>query len=1048
MKSRPKTASLMFATLASLVPVPSLIAQSDAPTRARAFYTQIYADDLETVKAGLQLQGASVTTVPSQVIAGTRSLLIDNRNGFVSNPQALHLSGNTVYTVSFDYRILAPASVDYMFYGWFQPEGTNDPKLSVTIPSMLKNAPLNGTFSTGALTTNASSYVLKFYVSEGVRLLMDNIVIYRQDIASQTTTPESWSKLGTAPFPRLGKYILGNSGWNASTGSAEGKPFAYTVDQIESKLAFFDVIAGLTTENQTLDPASIYRLRSLNPNAVILPYRVADVENNITPRPDSAVDLDYQLLQSVPPEWRATDSTGHVLYQGNFPDLFYMNLSDFAPSINGQTWRTALPNFVTTKIFPSGLWDGVFFDLLNGAMEGNVPHYDDPALFDYDWNRNGVRDETRAATNEMIRAGNIKLLQQVNASADGMQLVMGNSAPEFGLAPLVNGYTFECLNLEWLDSSMPALNSPARWRQGLDGYLRMQAITRAPQTNVLEACGANSSDFNSPNASRSYLTPVPEDFQKHRFAMGTALLGDGFYGFDLYRNASAPFWFDEYSVDSFGTAVEDRAKKGYLGHALGSAAELAAPGVLVLQEGFESSSIPNTFVANPASGVSISRTSSDVISGTGSLVLRNSDHTRAGNVGVSTNLSKVPLKSGDTYLLSLDWRVLDTIDHVYGLLVTLNSATQSADHSRILGVIRGDTGTLHFPFTVPSSGSWTINVLLTGGGGAIAIDNIQLFQGGVGSWRRDFENGFVLVNPLPQSRTFSAAELSGALHRTGIRHIKGTQAPTINNGLLVAGDLTVGAFDSVILLADSIAVSTPAISSVSMAGGGQSIAPNGWIEIKGSNLAPPGVSAGGLLWSNEPAFQSGLMPTDLASVRVTVNGKPAFVYFVSPNQVNVLAPLDNTTGPVQIVVTSSGVSSAPYIVNRQNAVPSFPLIGSTRYVVATHADYSLIGPTELSLPGYAFTPARAGETIVLYAFGLGLPSEQLVNGSSVQSGSLPIQPRVQIGGADAKVVFAGLISPGLYQVNVVVPLGLPIGDNSLTLLYSGQSSVSNLINTQ
>jgi uncharacterized protein (TIGR03437 family) len=333
-----------------------------------------------------------------------------------------------------------------------------------------------------------------------------------------------------------------------------------------------------------------------------------------------------------------------------------------------------------------------------------------------------------------------------------------------------------------------------------------------------------------------------------------------------------------------------------------------------------------------------------------------------------------------------------------------------------------------------------IHILLYGGG-KIAIDNVRLYQGGAGPWRRDFENGFVLVNPFLQRHTFSSSELAGALSRTGIRRIKGTQAPDINNGLPVSGELTVAAFDSIILLADRIPVSTPVISRVATAGGFPDVAQNAWIEISGRNLAPAG-AANGLGWSEALSFESGSMPTELGGVRVTVNGKPAFIYFVSQRQVNVLSPLDDTTGPVQIIITSGGVSSAPFVVTLRQSAPSFPLVGSTGYVVATHADFSLIGPASLSSPSYSFTPARPGETIILYAFGLGLPSAPLTNGASTQSGSLPVLPRVQIGGAEATVSFAGLISPGLYQLNVVVPTVMPRGDSSLALTYNGQSSPS------
>ena len=177
------------------------------------------------------------------------------------------------------------------------------------------------------------------------------------------------------------------------------------------------------------------------------------------------------------------------------------------------------------------------------------------------------------------------------------------------------------------------------------------------------------------------------------------------------------------------------------------------------------------------------------------------------------------------------------------------------------------------------------------------------------------------------------------------------------------------------------------------------------------------------------------MPTQLGGVSVTVNGKPAFIYYISANQVNVLTPLDNTTGPVEVVVTSDGVASAPFTANMRGGAPSFILVGSSKYIVATHADNSLIGPASLSSPGYVFTPAKRGETIVLYAFGFGLPATALSNGSASQSGVLPATPAIQIGGAQATVVFAGVISPGLYQINAVVPGGVSDGDNVVSCAY-------------
>jgi len=241
--------------------------------------------------------------------------------------------------------------------------------------------------------------------------------------------------------------------------------------------------------------------------------------------------------------------------------------------------------------------------------------------------------------------------------------------------------------------------------------------------------------------------------------------------------------------------------------------------------------------------------------------------------------------------------------------------------------------------------------------------------------------------------------------------------------------------------------SGPAIFSVTTAYGGAGIAQSTFIVIKGANLVPAATPANGAIWSTAPSFASGLMPTQLNGVSVKVNNKPAFVYFYcsaqtdpscAADQLNVLTPLDDTAGDVSVVVTNGTVSAPPFTASMQAVAPSFLLDGATAYVTATHLDYSLVGPTSL-YPGYS-TPASPGEIVVLYAVGFGLPSTTLVNGSSTQTGSLPVLPVCTVGGNPAALGFAGLISPGLYQLNLTVPASAAAGDNLVTCAYNGFST--------
>jgi uncharacterized protein (TIGR03437 family) len=219
------------------------------------------------------------------------------------------------------------------------------------------------------------------------------------------------------------------------------------------------------------------------------------------------------------------------------------------------------------------------------------------------------------------------------------------------------------------------------------------------------------------------------------------------------------------------------------------------------------------------------------------------------------------------------------------------------------------------------------------------------------------------------------------------------------------------------------------------------LAPNAWLIIKGSNLASTT-----RVWQASD-FVNNQMPTALDGVSVTINGVSAYIYYISPQQINALAPPGLTQGIAQITVSNKGISSAPAPVIVQPQSPTFFTFsgGSGNYVTAVHSDGSLVGPKTL-YPGSS-TPAHAGETVLLFANGFGPTSNAVVSGSNNQSGALPSLPAVTVNGAAATVQFAGLISPGLYQFNVLLPGSLPSGDNALIASYNGQTTQAGVLIT-
>ena len=280
----------------------------------------------------------------------------------------------------------------------------------------------------------------------------------------------------------------------------------------------------------------------------------------------------------------------------------------------------------------------------------------------------------------------------------------------------------------------------------------------------------------------------------------------------------------------------------------------------------------------------------------------------------------------------------------------------------------------------------------------------------------------------------------------GVAGFGGDGGPALSGALNNPRSVAVGTFGDIYVadFANSrVRKLTPGAATVGQTtnafGNVRLLAANTWVIIKGENLSPPGDSR---TWQSSD-FVNNQLPTSLDGVSVTMNGLHAYVYYISPVQVNVLAPPNLPSGLIQIQLTNNGKTSAPAFVNAQPISPTFFEFGAGPYVTAVHANGSLIGPTTL-YPGSS-TPAQPGETILLFANGFGPTSTTVVGGSLQQSGTLPSTPVITIGGSPATVTFAGLISPGLYQFNVIVPPSVPSGDNSLTATYNGQTTQAGVL---
>jgi uncharacterized protein (TIGR03437 family) len=220
------------------------------------------------------------------------------------------------------------------------------------------------------------------------------------------------------------------------------------------------------------------------------------------------------------------------------------------------------------------------------------------------------------------------------------------------------------------------------------------------------------------------------------------------------------------------------------------------------------------------------------------------------------------------------------------------------------------------------------------------------------------------------------------------------------------------------------------------------IQPGEWVSIFGSNLA-----SGNATWNGD-------FPTTLGGTRVTINGKSAYLWFVSPGQINLLAPDDTATGTIPVVVTTAGGASTS-TVNLGAFAPSFSLLDDkhvTGIILRSNGSgaygggsYDIIGPTGTSL-GYGTVAAKAGDTIELFGVGFG-PTTPAVPAGQTFSGSARTTNSVQliINNISVTPTFTGLSSAGLYQINLRVPSSLGTGDVSLLAIVGGAQTPSSVV---
>jgi len=244
-------------------------------------------------------------------------------------------------------------------------------------------------------------------------------------------------------------------------------------------------------------------------------------------------------------------------------------------------------------------------------------------------------------------------------------------------------------------------------------------------------------------------------------------------------------------------------------------------------------------------------------------------------------------------------------------------------------------------------------------------------------------------------------------------------------------------------LADTVPISTPTVDAGGVVSGASfqpGIVPGSWVTIKGTGLSPVASDT----WDN--AIVGGKLPTSLQGVSVSMGSKDAYVYFISPGQINVQAP-DIGTGPAPVTVKTPGGTSLAVTANVTAQAPAFFQWPGSQAVATRNSDGSLAVKNG-TFAGATTAAAKPGDVLILWGTGFGPTTPPVAAGIQVPADKLySVTATVKIGTTDVQV-FGAALSPGyagLYQIAIQVPAAMADGDYPIKATVAGVTSPDGVI---
>ena len=402
-----------------------------------------------------------------------------------------------------------------------------------------------------------------------------------------------------------------------------------------------------------------------------------------------------------------------------------------------------------------GLIDGLYFDRVQNALA-----YLYPDSIPIDIDRDGHTDSAEFIDSVWV-SGLVRTLRIIRDSIPDA-VIDGNDAFWGIHGDFLNGRCFE-MNVNavyhnWQDYG-ELIEEYRGWNENHYGLWAMPFVCGQGPDWLWETYGTNPWE----TCPEETVEWVRTSYDRMRFGLATALMGDGLYSYDFGTTWwGHMWWYDEFNVE-LGEPTSDPYPQDCFADTVDFEDFESGTGDYFIPDWIDYARRTN----NPDSAIS------------GYSIVADCDSAGEWHEYLYSDTNSLHFPTDTSCVITIKYRILRQSQrgYFYFLLRTFHCDEGWGAHDIGFHSINPPAGTvdsLKFVVTPDSCGGFYL-IFGVRWDGAIAVDDIRIAEGTI-VWRRDFENGVVVANPSAQP---VVVDLGGEYWA-----IAGAQDPEVNDGAL------------------------------------------------------------------------------------------------------------------------------------------------------------------------------------------------------------------------------------------------------------------------